>query len=64
LQARCAAPNLTVMKCAQQTRQADLRRKITLLREYLRQGEETEMALDHLREIAAAEAELRRIAVA
>jgi hypothetical protein len=38
-----------------------LRRKIALLRGYLRDGMDADMALIHLREIMEAEAELRGI---
>lgn len=44
-----------------QERRLLLRRKIELLRECLRQGVESEVAETYLTEIAAAEAELRRI---
>ncbi len=42
-------------------RAALLRRKISLLRGYLRDGVEAELAVSHLYDIAAAENELRRI---
>ncbi len=42
-------------------RASDLRRKIAILRGYLRKGVDADTALNHLREIAEAEAELRSI---
>ncbi len=46
----------------QEDRAVVLRRKIAVLRGYLRDGVEAEIALMHLRAIAEAESELRAIA--
>lgn len=56
--------NLSGMEDARDIRSSDLRRKIALLRDYLRQGEDTDTALSHLHEIAMAQAELRSIEAA
>ncbi len=44
-----------------ENRAATLRHKIVLLRRYLREGVDADVAVFHLRDIAEAEAELRNI---
>ena len=46
---------------APEARAEILRRRITLYREYLKQGVASELASNYLREIVAAETELERI---